>query len=548
MIVNTSGSHQESPSRTVAQGLWPFVPIGIATVSLSALLYYHFHQLEFTPTAALQHVYAWIYQSFGLAPSFLFFLLVLMWSTIWLLTGELQKPAGKLLRITAMAVLVGIFLNLGEGGVSPGLHKGALGAWLADGLVAAFGYVPSLVLVFAMTFASMLLATDFFFSDGFERLRQSRNESVFDIGVEDEVTERLRSLAGTAVGSAPTGADTLATTPVAEPPPTMPILDAAPDDAVPPEPVAELPRRRSSYFERRRERSGEPAEEEWVPPAPESTEIDNPESRDLAEPGPAAEPEPLVGTSGQDASNEVQDAWVAAESLVHEPIAGSIAEPARTTSDEFPATSTEGTARSVSDFGEAHLDESADEAPRRRWADAIDLGGAEPASTDEAVPVPEHASEGAPGVAEPEAIAAAAREPVDDADLPLVPEDSGAEAVVEPLVDDEPWVAIPRPEPTTFVAAEPPVETAASDAPVLVPQPEPPAESAKQQSLFGGGVDAALLQEATELVLESGRSGVSFLQRKLRIDYDLAADLVRELAARGVIAAEGGASQGQGRG
>ena len=34
MIVNTSGSHQESPSRTVAQGLWPFVPIGIATVSL----------------------------------------------------------------------------------------------------------------------------------------------------------------------------------------------------------------------------------------------------------------------------------------------------------------------------------------------------------------------------------------------------------------------------------------------------------------------------------------------------------------------------------
>ena len=46
--------------------------------------------------------------------------------------------------------------ELGEGGVAPAAHKGELGEWLASRLVAAFGYYPSLVLVWVVTFGSLL--------------------------------------------------------------------------------------------------------------------------------------------------------------------------------------------------------------------------------------------------------------------------------------------------------------------------------------------------------------------------------------------------------
>ena len=41
MTVNTLGSYESRPSRTVAEWLWPFVPMGVAAFSLSALIYYH---------------------------------------------------------------------------------------------------------------------------------------------------------------------------------------------------------------------------------------------------------------------------------------------------------------------------------------------------------------------------------------------------------------------------------------------------------------------------------------------------------------------------
>jgi hypothetical protein len=521
MNVNSSVPHQVSPSRTVAQGLLPWVPIALAAVSVSALLKYHFNQLEFTPNGALQHTYAWIYQTFGLAPSFLFCLLVLMWSTLWLLTGELQKPGIKLLRITAMAVLVGTFLNLGDGRVSPGLHKGTLGAWLAEGLYDWFGYVPSLVLVFGMTFASMLLATDFFFSDGFERLRQRRPGVASDEGVEAAVTDRLRSIAVPPVAEV---VDAAASAPVV-PAPLAIEVDDVPPPMVEPEPVDDVPRRRPSYFERRRERFA--ADEDWVPPAPESTEIDNPESRDLEDAAAAR-------AMADEPRGEVQDAWVAAESLLRERgpdvAAESGTEPSRMERPGEPAAAPP--ARPLSDFGETFLDEREPDAMPQRWAQAIDLGGPELA--------PEAAASDAEGAAiEP----AATTESVDDAYLPPAPEEAGAEVVVEPLADDEPLVPIPRPE-ATPAAVAPAVEPE----PVLVPMPEPLPEPLKQQSLFGSELDEALVVEAIDLVTEARRASVAFLQRKLRIDYDLATRLLQELAVRGVVGAEGGNPQGRERG
>ena len=98
------------------------------------------------------------------------------------------------------------------------------------------------------------------------------------------------------------------------------------------------------------------------------------------------------------------------------------------------------------------------------------------------------------------------------------------EAVSEPAYAE---VAIPRPE-----------EPVTADSPA---QPEVPAtgEEQRQQKLFGAGVDEGLVQEAQELLARGRRPTASLLQRKLRIDYELAQDLLQELERRGVVAADG---------
>jgi hypothetical protein len=170
MTSNTLGNAPPDPSTRSPAWLWPFAPMAVAVFSLSALVFYHLRHDAFEVRSALQHVYAAIYRTFGFAPSVMFFGLVALWSTIWLVHGRLERPLQRLGRLAAMAVLLGVLLNLGDGGLAPALHKGGLGAWLAGALVAAIGYWPSLVVVWAFTFASLLLATDFFFHANFERM------------------------------------------------------------------------------------------------------------------------------------------------------------------------------------------------------------------------------------------------------------------------------------------------------------------------------------------------------------------------------------------
>jgi DNA segregation ATPase FtsK/SpoIIIE-like protein len=279
---HTTVNLQRSPeptlrNRTVAEWLWPFVPMGIAALSLSALWYYHLHRHEFVPQSVLQKFYAGLYRQVGFTPSVMFFGMAILWSTLWCVQGRIERPVGRLLRLCAMAVMLGTFLNLGDGGVAAADHKGAIGAACAGILVAAFGYVPSLLVVWAMTFATLLLATDFFFYDSFERLRRAAPAPPpADAGVEPAVTEQFRALAAAA------------------PPPAVqaPEAGATPDaDAEPPPAVAPASPRRASYYERRHERAAARAraEEEWVPAAPDSQEIDNPESQEpLAEEASAA--------------------------------------------------------------------------------------------------------------------------------------------------------------------------------------------------------------------------------------------------------------------
>jgi DNA segregation ATPase FtsK/SpoIIIE-like protein len=116
--------------------------------------------------------------------------------------------------------------------------------------------------------------------------------------------------------------------------------------------------------------------------------------------------------------------------------------------------------------------------------------------------------------ADPAAVTAAAvpaEEPMrGDAEAPTPP---AASSPVAPADEADPIVTIPRPEPT--VASRP------------------------------GAPDEALMREAVELVLATRRANAVFLQRKLRIDYDLAAAVLVELAARGIVALDAEATHGR---
>ena len=117
-------------ARTVAGWLWPFSIGGVALFSISALFYFHFHRTELRPDGLLQQAIATLYSTFGWAPSVVFFLLVFAWSLIWFVTGVLEQPVSRVARLVVLAVMLGVFLNLGNGGVVAEPHKGAFGAWL----------------------------------------------------------------------------------------------------------------------------------------------------------------------------------------------------------------------------------------------------------------------------------------------------------------------------------------------------------------------------------------------------------------------------------
>ena len=108
-------------------------------------------------------------------------------------------------------------------------------------------------------------------------------------------------------------------------------------------------------------------------------------------------------------------------------------------------------------------------------------------------------------------------------DLPSAAEP--AIAVVDEQIEQEEVVSVPRPDEVPAVAL-----------------PTPPAVrdsaesfSTRQQKLFGSQVDDDLMVEAVELVNSGRRTTATLLQRKLRIDYELAVEVLSELTTRGLV-------------
>lgn len=559
--MNSLGHHQPTPPPTLATRILQILPAGVSVTSMASLTYYHVQRMQgpVTPKSLLQHWYISLYESVGFAPSLLFFLLVTVWSVLWFATGRLERPLGRLGRLVAMAVLLGVALNLGAGSVAPGPQKGELGAWLGSVLVGMVGYYPSLLLVWAATLGALLLATDFFFADSFERLWRARSSATDEAGVEAGVTEHLRQLGSSLRPTPSASADEAIARPAESLPssasfaaavaaaaaaaeaqerqsPDAETVDAAyrgderPTSSAEPSERADQ-ERPLSYLERRRLREARryarfaPPEEPTAEPTAEPATPDAPTGRSFESSGtsplPAAAPAAALPTG-----NEPADSFDATRSDEAPLDSDLLAVAPAMASEELPATADASPVADEVEVEQFDLDEDEQDEDDESAGDSFD-GGDDPAERPTRF---------------------ARREPSLDR--------SFAE-VDAPWASEPPYVlpaasAAPRevPEPveppvTQQVAQDPPVEIPRSEPRAPVAEPDGERAGGRQQSLFSQGLEEGLVQEAVDLVVAARRASAGFLQRKLRIDYPLALELLAELAARGVVALEGDATQGR---
>jgi len=239
-----------------------------------------------------------------------------------------------------------------------------------------------------------------------------------------------------------------------------------------------------------------------------------------------------VATEGTEEDVEATTAETAEESIAEEgvqPVAEPLAFAEPQAERASPTESLEAD-RNASEPDVVEVEALEDEFDETAAEEGIRILGPIPASelSEESAPV-EDAAEAV--VAEERTVEIPAMEPVADLSAvrprgflaPVVEDDSEAEAsesdagaaapsaAVDAVAssDEEPLVAIPRAE-----------------------------ESPRQKSLFGNAADEALLREAQEICESAHRPSAVLLQRKLRIDYEMARAVLAQLAERGVVELE----------
>src|SRR5262249_21304048 len=309
MTVNTLGSDERAANPRNAAWLWRLLPVAVSMFALSALVSYQLHTNGGQPAqSVLPRAVVAIYTFFGFVPAFFFFLLVLSWSSIWFVTGRLEKPGARLLRLLALTLALAIWVNLQPEGSEASPAAGALGNWIGARMVSTLGRFLSVLVVAPLALAALLLATDFFFYRFFEgvhaRLDQLGPEP--GEGVEPDVSEHFKGLSQvlsphppreTALretASRETGLHALAAPAAAGPRVDLEVGDLAVGEraavlpaapAVDPAPVV----RRESNFERRQREAREggpaPAQGETVQPG---TVQRDPAAAETVEPVPAS--------------------------------------------------------------------------------------------------------------------------------------------------------------------------------------------------------------------------------------------------------------------
>jgi len=510
MTVNTLGRDLQSGKARAAAWLPPLVPFAIATFALSALVSYHL-RADGAPESRtlLQWGIVGIYQFVGFVPSFLFFLLVLSWSSIWFFTGRLERRGPLLLRLLGLTLALAIWVNLRADATEAPPHAGVLGAWIGQRMVSALGVVLSTLLVAPLTLVSLLLATDYFFISYFEGLGTGSDRAAAtddrartEAGVEDEVTEEFKSLSRTfapprsATAVPPSSAAIAAIPVVGAGEPVATGHDEEDEEIDGDEPATGedvgTPARKLSHFERRQLAAAGAADDERAAErtdAPAGEDGDEPFA-DLEAAVRAAESEPADVDEFSIAADAMSDAGATSTAVPGD-------EPADVPAGEPPAAATAPTP-SFPAF-EAW--------PARGWLAPIDADDDEAA--EEAATGGDDEDAGAP-----QTVAGAMPAPAAPPTGKSSEEDAAA-AGDEPR-EGEPVVAIPR-----------------------------PAEGVRQQRLFLTGLDEGLVREATDVVLSARRASTALLQRKLRVDYEQAMELLALLAHRGVIELAEDGTQGR---
>lgn len=543
MTVNTL--HELSGQRERPTGwLWPLLPASLAVFGGSALVYYHLHSAALDPPrSALQATVAAIYTTFGFVPSFMFCLLLLTWSTIWFCTGELERKGTRLLRLLMTTLMLAILWGIRRDGSAPQPQDGAFGVWIGERLVSVLGHTFSSLLMTVLAFGSLLLATDFFFYSYFERARVAdagsdqpelaasgggpsgsslspsqppvpvagSGSALANTGVEPSVPDHLVALATTAAAALQESA--LAATDADEPPRRLRARrwrDAPETEA----PAAAAPETGAA-----------------LPIAAPSVDADATEALadEVGADAPLAAAEP--GEAPADEIPVVRRGWLApiAEETTSDGSVGDLSVAAPTTDPSELGSADAEDVEHGREVEPAAAELAAEGEDPTAWVvgvdDAGEIANAEAELADDDLLV------GADAIP---AVASAGRVEPDETD------DAEADVLQPQRTEAQP---VPAAEPEGAAANSAVVADTGADEPIVA-IPRPP-EGVRQQRLFQPKVDDGLIADAIEVVTSTRRASAAQLQRKLRIDYDLAVDVLQALAARGVI--ELGAGETQGR-
>ncbi|MSR38816.1 MAG: hypothetical protein EXS02_08280 [Planctomycetes bacterium] len=592
MIERTIGAEVHSGAQRGKSWLWPLLPIAASMFALAALVTYQLHAGEQEPESFLQRLVVGIYQFIGFVPSFFFFLLVISWSSIWFFTGRLERPRTRLGRLLALTLALAVWVNLQPSGSEPSLAAGVLGYYIGTSMVNMLGYFLSVLLVAPMALATLLLATDFFFYRYFEGVH-ARLDNLGEPssgGVELQVTEHLKGLSREfvpALSTSPASICGLSLLPQS--------IDVVVADEVAFDPADEpLVLRRLSSFERRQlaiaqlQQSSIAAAMDAGELAAEVAAIAALETGDHIALGTtagvgradllgadlnaaallqsAARDDDLASVDGERDAPYRRGRLAPIVDLVAEFVSPPAPEPAEFAAAKIAA---EEFAKSEALEADLHAADIAAVAEELDRAGDASLAAAEVPIEGGLAAFVELATEPESAVAEFECAADAveAKDTFAPAMEPAADEPAADEPAADEPAADEPAADEPAGVPFEATGAhsqsvapvatrgteddldvdsvsEAVAETAAMAIEAVVAIPRPP-EGVRQQRLFVGRVDESLVLDAIGIVTSSRRASATVLQRKLRIDFEQAMELLSVLAHRGVIDLVEGEAQGR---
>ena len=557
--------------------LSPLLLIAVSAFFLAALFYMRFNLPAGTPAEGLwTGLVIQTMRFLGFVPSVMLFVLLLAWSSIWYLTGELDRLAERAQRTGVLVLCLAICVNLDHEVQPP--FGGWLGWHLATPLESVFRTTLSILVMAGLTVSSLLLATDGLFYRYFDSSFATGGKAASPVprsqplaapgdGVEDETADVFRSIADAFEPAAPATARN-----AAEAGDSFRVVGRAVGDDHGDRPGVD----EDSHFSVSVPLADTPAVEE---------EPGGWRARREARRRGEADAEGVVEEYEADlrsASNEagpdldeieLSDLLAATADIGSEVVERSLADG----TDEEDRDDEFGDSDRDDDVGVVDAEDDDDELMRAARAAAEDARSVLRAQSRKVFSGEEFfAGENPPAEVEEERFGAGLEPsevapPVEgDAagpdDESFTDEDEGEDEdgvefdgedsdVLDPdevtqqseaeaslgSDDEEPEEAGDGPDAdelviTDFEPAEPTVTIA-----------RPPAPTPGHQGhLFGpGALDPALIEEAAELVLTSHRASAEFLRRRLRVDRNEARELLARLHELGVVVCDEGADHGE---